>query len=114
MATSRVRPRRAGLCAAIAVGAGFLASASPVAAAGGHSTVASAPACSSSSVIGSLVNPLDGTTGCGGGGATVDQQRDEAILAGVGILGVGGAMLIQRRRQQRRRSSRLGPRARQG
>lgn len=92
------RARLAGIiCATVFAGGSVAALATPAFAAGSDDTIAS-PICSSTTAT---VNPLNGTTMCGGGPTAV-QQRYEAILAGAGIVGMGGAAFVYGRRHRHR------------
>jgi hypothetical protein len=83
------------------------------AASAGRSSIAAAPRCSSGAVAAGLaVNPLDGTAACAAG-PTNDAQRDEAALAGAGILVLAGAAVLYRRRRPRGPRG-VGPPAPQG
>lgn len=98
----------------VLVAAGSASVAAPASAASsGRTSIAAAPPCSSGAIAGGLaVDPLDGTAACAAG-PTNDQQRDEAALAGVGILVLAGAAVLYRRRSPRGPRG-LGPPAPQG
>lgn len=110
--TRRVSRRlRRAVAAAAVVGACAVALAIPVAAAGTDDAdaIAATPACASSAIGATAVNPFNGTAPCAGGTTSV-QEKYEAAIAGAGILVFAGSTVIYRRRHGQGGRA-LGPRA---